>query len=298
MKKLIVFVTCLLAFFSAQNTVNAAEDKAFFWQVSLDEVTVYLMGSIHFADQSFYPLRQEIEEAYDHSKFLVVEIDINKTDSGTFNRILLDKGVYTDGSTIKDVISKETWLQLRQQLSALNVPYDSVKNYKPGILVLTLTATQVMQMGFEPQLGIDMHFLSKAAQTEKQVIELETLEQQINLFLDIPDGDLLLKESLYSLQDSELLMADMVRFWKQGNDAKMNELLFEEAVDEYPAFAEIYDRLFYDRNQQMTIKIEQMLKDKTAEKISYFVVVGSGHMMGERGIVQKLKDKGYDVKRR
>ena len=216
-------------------------------------------------------------------------------DPGAFNKILLEKGVYTDGSTIKDVISNETWLQLRQQLSGLNIPYDSVKNYKPGILVLTLTAVQVMQMGFDPQLGIDMHFLT---QTEKQVIELETLAQQIDLFLNIPDGDLLLKESLYSLQDSELLMADMIRFWKQGNDAKMNELLFEDAVDEYPAFAKIYDQLFYDRNQQMTLKIEQMLKDKTEGKVSYFVVVGSGHMMGDRGIVQKLKDKGYEVKRR
>jgi len=297
MKKYLVFVTYLLVFFSAQSTVNAAQDKAFFWQTTRGNVTVYLMGSIHFADQSFYPLRPEIEAAYNRSQFLVVELDINKTDSGAFNKILLEKGVYTDGSTIKDAISNETWLQLRQQLTGLNISYDSVKNYKPGILVLTLTAVQVMQMGFEPQLGIDMHFLLKAAQTKKQVIELETLTQQVNLFLDIPDGDLLLKESLYSLQGSELLMTEMVQFWKQGDDAKMNKLLFEDAVDEYPAFAKIYDQLFYDRNQQMTIKIEQMLKNKTAEKTSYFVVVGSGHMMGDRGIVQKLKDKGFQVKR-
>jgi len=297
MKKLLIFVTCFVVFLSVQNTANAANDKAFIWQLSSGKTTVYLMGSIHFADQSFYPLRPEIEEAYSRSKFLVVELDINKTESDVYNKILLQKGSYSDGRTIKDVISNETWLQLRQQLSDLNVSYDAVKTYKPGILVLTLTAVQVMQMGFDSQLGIDMHFLTKAAKTGKQVIELETLEQQINLFLNIPDGDLLLKESLYSMQDSEQLMADMVQFWKQGDIAKMNKLLFEDAINEYPAFAEIYNRLFYERNQQMTRKIEQMLTSKVATKEAYFVVVGGGHLIGEKGIVQKLKDKGYVVKR-
>lgn len=298
MKKLLVLVVCFVVYSGHQHNAEAAEDKAFFWQISSDKVTVYLLGSIHFADKSFYPLRQEIEDAYSRSEFLVVELDANKIDPAAYNRILSQKGVYSNGATIKDVISNETWLQLRHQLRELNVSYDAVKTYKPGIIVLTLSAVQLMQMGFDPQLGIDMHFLLKAGRSEKQVVELETLEQQINLFLNVPDGELLLKESLYSLQSSEQLMADMVRYWKQGSDAKMNKLLFEDAIDEYPAFTKIYDQLFYDRNQQMALKIEQMLKNKTVEKTSYFVVIGSGHMMGDRGIVQKLKDKGYEVKRR
>lgn len=297
MKKWLTVVACLIVYFSVQINVQAADDKAFFWQVSSDKITVYLMGSIHFADGSFYPLRSEIEDAYQRSEFLVVELDVNKIDPDAYHRLLSQKGVYTDGTTIKDAISNETWLQLRQQLRNLNVSYDAVKNYKPGILVLTLSAAQVMQMGFEPELGIDMHFLTKAAQTEKQVIELETLEQQINLFLNVPDGDLLLKESLYSLDESELLMADMIRFWKQGSEAEMNKLLFEDALNDYPAFAEIYDRLLYHRNQQMTLKIEQMLKHKAETETSYFVVIGSGHLLGDSGVVHKLEEKGYKAKR-
>jgi uncharacterized protein YbaP (TraB family) len=302
MKKHFIYISCLLLCLCLQSTVSAAQDKAFFWQVSSGNVSVYLLGSIHAADKSFYPLRQDIEDAYAHSTFLVVELDINQVDSGAYNRILLEKGVYRDGVTIKEAISDETWLQLRQQLRQLNISYDAVKTYKPGILVLTLSAAQVMHLGFDPQLGIDMHFLLKAAQTEKQIVELETLEQQIDLFLDVPDGELLLKESLHSLRGSELLMADMVRFWKQGDEAKMNALLFEQALIEYPVFAEIYDRLFYERNQQMTFKIEQMLKksdatNKAVTKVSYFVVVGSGHLIGDKGIVSELRQKGYEVKR-
>ncbi len=301
---LFLFVVNIFVFTNAQS----ANDKAFFWEVTSDKnnAVVYLMGSIHFADKSFYPLRAEIEDAYERSQYLVVELDVNKTDHQVYVQLLSQRGIYKDGKTIKEVVSTETWLQLRQRLRKLGIDYEAVKTYKPGILVLTLSAAHVTQMGFDAQLGIDAYFLSKASQpasvksgelkqaSSKKIIELETLELQLNLFLDIPNGDLLLKESLYSLDEAELLMADMVRYWKQGDEKRMNELLFEDALKDYPAFSEIYDSLFYDRNNNMVIKIDEMLKQ---EQGSYFVVVGSGHLIGEKGIVKTLKEKGYKVKR-
>lgn len=286
----------LLFLFFVSATVYAENDKAFFWQVNSDRATVYLMGSIHFADKSFYPLRKEIEDVFTKSETLVVELDINNIDHHAYNRLLVEKGIYKDGSTIKDVISEKTWLQLEQRLEQLNLSYDDIKSYKPGILVLTLTAMQVMQMGFDPGLGIDAYFLNKATSdvSAKKIIELETLEQQINLFLNVANGDLLLKESLHSLDESESMMGDMVRYWKAGDEKKMNKLLFEDVLTEYPAFSAIYDSLIYQRNEQMVSRIDEMLKQQG----NYFVVVGTGHMIGEKGIVNALKEKGYEVKRR
>ena len=151
-------------------------------------------------------------------------------------------------------------------------------------------------MGFDPQLGIDAYFLGMSVESGAKIIELESLEQQLNLFLDIANGELLLKESLYSLDEAELLMADIVRFWKQGDEIQMNKLLFEDALKQYPAFSAIYDRLFYVRNQQMTEKIDALLQAKQQNNV-YFVVVGSGHLIGDQGIVNALKQKGYVVKR-
>ena len=284
---------CLLSFFVA-TSIHAENDKAFVWEVTAGSNTVYLMGSIHFADSSFYPLRKEIEQAFDRSSHLVVELDVNNIQPEKYNQILQEKGSYKNGKTIEDVLSEETWLQLRQSLKKLNIEYDAIKSYKPGILVLTLSAIQVVQMGFDPDLGIDIYFLRKAAkQADKQIVELETLQQQLDLFIDIPDGELLLKESLFSLDESELVMVDIVHFWKQGDEEKMDKLLFEDTLNEYPAFSKIYDSLFYERNRQMTIKIEDMLKQQEG----YFVVVGSGHLIGEKGIVNTLKKNGYKVTR-
>lgn len=299
--KFYFIIACLFVFSAAQ----AANDKAFFWKISSTEnastAVVYLVGSIHFADNSFYPLRQKIIDAYQQADALVVELDISKTDHQVYNKLLTQRGIYKDGRTIKDVIAKETWLQLRQRLQYLNIDYDTVKKYKPGVLVLTLSAVQVMRLGYDPELGIDAYFLSKAMQQNlsayglpKEIIELETLEQQLNLFLNIPNGDLLLKESLYSLDEAEALMTEMVRYWKAGDEKKLSYLLFEQALIEYPAFSAIYDSLFYDRNENMMRQIEEMLKQPEG---SHFVVVGSGHLIGDKGIVQMLRDKGYVMQR-
>jgi len=52
----------------------------------------------------------------------------------------------------------------------------------------------------------------------------------------------------------------------------------------------IYDKLFYQRNLKMTDKIEGFLKkDK-----SHFVIIGAGHLIGKKGIIQLLKDRGHN----
>lgn len=277
----------------------AENDKAFAWQVTSSEATVYLIGSMHYADKSFYPLRPAIEEVFNRSEYLVVELDINTVDHGLYMQMLSQDGIYKDDTTIQDVLSDETWLQLREHVKRLNIDYETIKKYKPGLLVLTLTAAQISQMGFDAGLGIDAYFLNRAVEKAhaKKIIALETLEQQLKLFLEMPDGELLLKESLRSLDEAEPLMLAMVDLWKRGDEKQMNKLLFEDALDEYPAFNKIYDSIFYRRNKAMVSKLDDMLKNKSASRASYFVVVGSGHLIGDKGIVNALKEKGYGVQR-
>jgi len=293
---------CLLAVLLC-SAAKAADDRGFLWQISAEDASVYVLGSIHFADQSFYPLRAEIEQAFERSEFLVVELDITAVTADKYNSLLASKGSYKNGRSIEDELSAETMSALHGRLASLGIKYDNVKQLKPGMMVLTLTSVQLMQLGLDPALGIDLHFINAVRAVDKQadaktVIELESIDQQFDLFLDISDGDLLLKETLHSMDETETMMSDIVRYWKSGDEAAMNRLLFEDTLRDYPAFDSIYERLFYERNRQMAEKIAAML-DKPARKgASYFVVVGSGHLIGDRGIVNLLKEKGYEVERR
>lgn len=274
-------------------SATAFNDRALFWQVQSDTAKVYLLGSIHYADESFYPLRREIEQAFYSSGHLVVEINIDADKAQRYRELMQQKGSYQGEATIRDDISEETYRQLQYRLRRLGMPLDMVHKQKPGMLVLTLTAVQVMKMGFMPELGIDAYFLKRAVDSKKNIIELETVDEQMDIFLNVSDGDILLRETLHSLDEADMLMMDMTRCWKRGDEACLEKILFEDAMSRYPSFIRIYDELFFKRNENMANDIKRFLEGEG----TYFVVIGAGHLVGDKGIPVLLRDAGFDVGR-
>jgi uncharacterized protein YbaP (TraB family) len=290
MIKILSAFALLILFMASARAVN---DRALFWQVQSDTAKVYLLGSIHYADESFYPLRREIEQAFYSSGHLVVEINIDADKAQRYRELMQQKGSYQGEATIRDHISEETYRQLQHRLRRLGMPLDMVHKQKPGMLVLTLTAVQVMKMGFMPELGIDAYFLKRAVDSKKHIIELETVEQQMDIFLNVSDGDLILRETLHSLDEADMLMMDMTRCWKRGDEVCLEQILFEDAMTRYPSLIRIYDDLFFRRNENMANDIKGFLEGEG----TYFAVIGAGHLVGDKGIPVLLRNAGFDVGR-
>jgi uncharacterized protein YbaP (TraB family) len=290
MIKILSAFALLILFMASARAVN---DRALFWQVQSDTAMVYLLGSIHYADESFYPLRREIEQAFYSSGHLVVEINIDADKAQRYRELMQQKGSYQGEATIRDDISEETYRQLQYRLRRLGMPLNMVHKQKPGMLVLTLTAVQVMKMGFMPELGIDAYFLKRAVDSKKHIIELETVEQQMDIFLNVSDGDLILRETLHSLDEADMLMMDMTRCWKRGDEACLEQILFEDAMTRYPSLIRIYDDLFFRRNENMANDIKGFLEGEG----TYFAVIGAGHLVGDKGIPVLLRNAGFDVGR-
>jgi uncharacterized protein YbaP (TraB family) len=53
----------------------------------------------------------------------------------------------------------------------------------------------------------------------------------------------------------------------------------------------IYEKIIYERNRSMASKIEDDLNTKEI----YFVIVGAGPLVGNQGIIEILKRKGFVV---
>ena len=281
----------IYAIFSFQ--IIASEDRALFWRVDSGPATVYLLGSIHFADESFYPLRAEIEQAFEASENLVVEVDTNSKESvQRFQNLLQSEGYYSGDDTLKNHLSKKTYQQLQAYLKELGIPPALVEKQKPGIVVITLATVQAQQAGLNPEQGIDAHFLNKVG-SHKKILALETMDEQLGIFLDIEDADLLFQDLFYSLEIVEEEMENLINFWKQGDEKAMYQLLFEDVLNENAAIIALYESLYFQRNTKMTGAIKGYLKQKG----QYFVVVGAGHLIGDKGIVNLLRNAGYQVKR-
>ena len=265
--------------------------KVFLWEAKSAKNTVYILGSIHLARPSLYPLDRRIEDAFDRSDTLVVEVNIEAFDPVALQQMFLERGVYSDGSTIRDHLSEETFNLVIDKLGGLDLGLTQMVLFKPWFLSITLVTAELLKLGFNPEYGVDKHFLTKA-KGKKKILELESLEYQLNLFDGFTDKqqDLLLFSTLLDLNIMEKEMGNLIKAWERGNATRMEEVLMQ-GLDEHPEILPIVDKIFYERNRKMVLKIEDYL----GANDTYFVVVGAGHLVGEEGIIQLLKKKGYSL---
>ena len=264
--------------------------KSFLWKVQSSRSTVYLLGSIHFMKEDVYPLNQTIENAYESSDKLVVEANIN--DLGKLDlRTLADRAFYKNDDHVEKHVSPETYRLIKKESKALGMPIELLRMQKPWFLALSFQAMELVRLGYSPEHGVDYHFLTKA-KGKKRILELESLDEQLRLLSGFSDREQeqFLIYTLETLSSMDRQVGTMVRAWTFG-DAQAMESALSDALPPDPSLAPIVQKLFDDRNLKMTSKIEGYLNSNG----SYFVIVGAGHLVGTRGIVEMLKSRGYVV---
>ncbi len=266
-------------------------DKHFLWKATSNETTIHLLGSIHVGSSDMYPLAPVITTAYEAADTLVVEVNADDEQLSTAAKKLLALGSYDDGSTLQDHVSTETWEKLSKVAARKKLNLEVLKTQKPWLITLALAHLMIRDSGFSPKLGIDRYFIT-GARDKKPILELETADEQIALLSQFSklEQDKLLLQTLNELDQGPQYFREMLAAWQNGDAQKLLEMTTRD-IDSEPAFKAIYDALFTQRNHSMTAKIDQLVQTGG----SYFVIVGSGHMVGPEGIVQLLKNKGYEL---
>lgn len=153
---------------------------------------------------------------------------------------------------------------------------------------LALMQSQLAFPDFNPTEQLDTEVQHRARTCSRDVIGLETIEEQLTLLYGSP----------ISVQIEELMQT--VR--KDGEAApKAHELadayltgdlekIYAQLIDPEQMDNEALDRLLIQRNNAWAEKLAQWLPEK-----SLFVAVGVGHLVGPQGLIEQLKAKGYGV---
>jgi uncharacterized protein YbaP (TraB family) len=289
MNKRFLRVSVALAFtFIAVRGLYAAEPAAtskrvFMWRIKSTNSTVYLLGSIHVAKPKMYPLDPRIEKAFSNSNVLVVEADASPDKALGLAMQMMAHASYPPGDGLDKHISKELFDTIQTRMATNGIPPEMVKGLKPWFIATTLTIGELSDLGIDPQLGIDLHFLGEAK--GKPIVELEGAEAQFTLLDGFTDKEQ--EEFLkFTLKDDENLaksVDDIITAWSAGDAKKLDDLIMQSVKDS-PGMQALYAKLFDDRNQKMAAKIEDMMKTGK----TYFVVVGAGHLVGKTGLLQLL----------
>lgn len=237
-----------------------------------------------------YPLGPAVESAYERSGLLVFETNIQEMDRAAV--ALMAAGTLSDGETLAEVISPDLYDELTERLEAQGTGSAMFQRMTPWMVALGLTSFELMRGGYLGSEGIDVHFSSRAEADGKAQHGLESIEDQISLFADLSaeESEEFLDYTLLELETVIPLVDEVFAAWKVGDAAALEKLL-TEGFEDHP---ELYRRMVVDRNLKWMPHVEALFDGS----VDAMVVVGSLHLVGEHGIVELLKAKGYEVEQR
>lgn len=304
----VIFLACA----SSKNEVSSVprmatnpEGQHFFWKVSDENSSLWILGSVHFADSTFYPLDSIIETAFVNSEELAVEIDIS--DDSVSNDVAqksMRQGMLPAGTSLNQILPRPLWNSLDSLCTAWNFPTAGIMRMRPWYAAMTLSVIAIQRTGVEPEYGVDAVLMDRAAEEGKTIVALESADDQVSALADTSDSDssgiYYLKSTLREISELDSMVAQMMRAWKTGNDSLLREVMNEEPADENMTAADsaiqknIEDKIYTSRNEKMAESIAQFLADD--RKI--FVVVGAAHLVLDNdNVIDLLKSRGLKVER-
>jgi uncharacterized protein YbaP (TraB family) len=259
------------------------------WKISRDGRSLYLGGTIHVLRESDYPLPVAFEQAFSDSTLIVFETDLRQLSSSTFQQSLLERVRYPAGESLQNHLTPEAMAALQAHCSAADIPIEVLLPFKPAWSMLTLLGVELHRLGID-QAGVDQFFLRRAEIEGKEVLGLETIEQQLDFITHLGTGDEseLILHTIDELGQTEALLNDMVSSWRRGDREALNSTFIVPLAQDYPR---IYQILLVDRNRAWLPHIEIMLQDDATE----LVLVGSAHLVGADGLLRQLQLKGYQI---
>jgi hypothetical protein len=259
------------------------------WQISKNGNHLYLGGTIHVLKKTDYPLPAEFTRAFEKSDKLMFETDIEKAKSPEFGKKMAQMMMLPAGKSLKGVLNKKTFDRLKQYLAAKNIPIDNFLSFKPSMVVLILTVIELKAMGMM-ESGVDEYFHKKSKQAEKSIGYFETVDEQLAFLQTMGQGneDAMVMSSINDMSKMSSTM-DLIKVaWLNGDEKKLVKVALADMIRDYPG---IYQTLLVKRNNNWMPHIERMMQDKPVEMI----LVGALHLVGEVGLLQQLRNKGYQV---
>ncbi len=278
----------VLAFLWLASQLNAQE-KSFLWRVRSNKGTIYLLGSIHYLKRENYPLKKSIQDAFNSSATLVLEIDLERDTLERSQQVMLEKALYRDGTTLEQNIAPETYQLAQRRARELGIDLLQMGQLKPWFVALSLVSAKLQKMGFDPNFGLDRVLADQAKKSGKAIRGLETLEFQIGLLdqLSPAEQDSMLRQTLNELDMLDKSLEQIVQSWNSGDSRAVEQLLLASMKD-YP---KIYEKVVVERNRRWLTELSKMLErgDKA------LVVVGAAHLVGQNGLIELLQQRGYIV---
>lgn len=267
-------------------------ESAFLWKIETPTNSVYLMGSIHYLRPTDYPLAPAVQAAFQDAENLVFEVHpAALTDPSTAMAFLQGAAPDSQAEALQIALEPgtESYEMVKDAALEFGLPIEPFHQFEPWFLAMTLSTTQLTQLGFSAESGIELRMYQDAMAVGKTVSGLETIEEQLGFFdnLSVSTQVDFLTQTVQDLDSLGPTLDSLVASWKTGDVEQFESLV----VGELASSSELNDVLLTQRNHNWLPQIEALL----GRSEDYLVVVGSAHLVSDDGLVNLLENRGHTV---
>ncbi|WP_297573389.1 TraB/GumN family protein [uncultured Deefgea sp.] len=267
----------------------AAKDQGFLWKISKNGRHSWLYGTIHINHvMGLFP-GPKVLQALQSSTILALELNPNDAKTQAELAQLAQAGA--------GQVPPQLQSRLAAQLAAVCLPARLEQAIHPTLLFASMSVLGLRAQGLEAEYGSEQMLLGLAKTGKQRVVALETPTIQMNALLG-PELNVSSEDYEFALQQLEgkadqALALKIVKAWEQSDFSTLTQ--YAEWCDclNTPAQEASMRRLMAGRNPALADGIAQWHR----QGASVFAAVGSLHMVGRKGLLFLLAQRGFKIER-
>lgn len=290
LKKALLAATVFVAL-SGSAFAQDAIDPALYVVRDADS-TMYLYGTVHVRPNGADWADAEVRAALAESQEIWTEILMSPETDAQAQQLALQMGRADPGRPLSSWLTPEENARLNALTGRLGMPTGALEQFQPWLAGLTLSIIPIMQAGYSPMSGVDRNVDAYGDANGKTMRALETVEQQLGFFDGFSEEiqRQFLVESIDEAENGVALINMLSVAWERGDIEGLEGAVITETREQYP---ELYNTIFVQRNNAwMDVLVAEMQGSGVD-----FIAVGAGHLLGEDGLVEQFRARGFTVER-
>lgn len=263
-------------------------ERGVLWEVSRPGVAPsFLFGTMHASDPRLLQLPPAVDAAFSRARTFILELYPDEAVSRRFSEATGLEG----GERLSNIVSPALFEQLAERLAPRGLTRDQVDQLKPWAAMLL-----VSELAGDGNESLDIALFVRARFANKRVEELDSVEEQIAVFDDLP------RATQVALLDTALARHDAlreefehsIRAYLRGDLGELTRIAARNG-NGTPArqahYGLLEKKLIHDRSVVMAFRLQAHLR-----RGNVFAAVGALHLHGAKGMLQLLQDDGWTVR--
>ncbi|MDO9474879.1 MAG: TraB/GumN family protein [Caulobacter sp.] len=264
---------------TALTALPAAADPAL-WVIRDEDSTVYLLGTVHVLKPDTVWRTPAIDAA------------LAETDDVAALRPLVARYGVDRENPLSGKLTADQKARLDAAAAAMGSSGAALEPMRPWLAALQLSMGPLTRAGYDPASGVESKLKAAAREAGKPIRTLESLEQQIGFFADLPPAVELafLLSTLDEMDEGPSMLDALVAAWSAGDVEALDAMMVAELAADYPA---LHEALLVRRNRTWAGQIQTLLAGDGVSVIA----VGAAHLVGDDSVQVQLAALGVTVER-